>query len=98
MTEHSVGVERSFHDRLVNVWGSTRRFFSDPMAFSAGVVVLFLLLAAILAPLIAPYDPAATDAAKSLQGSSGSHFLGTDQLGRDILSRILYGSRLTLMV
>jgi peptide/nickel transport system permease protein len=60
-------------------------------------VVLFALSAA-LAPLIAPYDPNALDVPARLQGPSLGHLLGTDNLGRDVLSRVLYGGRLALGV
>lgn len=59
-----------------------------------GIVVI----AAITAPIIAPYDPIATAPRESLQGPSLEHLLGTDQLGRDVLSRIIFGSRVSIMV
>jgi peptide/nickel transport system permease protein len=62
-----------------------------------GIVVLLLLLAAF-APLLTPYGPNATDLQDRLQPFSAAHWLGTDELGRDILSRIIHGSRLTLYV
>ncbi|MGI9076795.1 MAG: nickel transporter permease [Gemmatimonadaceae bacterium] len=60
-----------------------------------GIVALFIL-AAVAAPLLTPHDPAAIDAARRLEGSSFQHPLGTDNLGRDLLSRLLYGSRWSL--
>ncbi len=62
-----------------------------------GIVVL-LVLVAILASVIAPYDPNAIDLVNRLQGPSSAHLLGTDELGRDILSRIIYGDRISLSV
>ncbi len=91
-------VARGARERRRDIWRQVKRFFADPMAFVAGLVILLLVVAAALGPWIAPYDPAATDAAASLQGPSGAHWLGTDQLGRDIFSRILSGARLTLFV
>lgn len=64
---------------------------------AAGFLVLVLIVA-VFAPLIAPYDPNAVSPLNALQLSSRSHFLGTDQLGRDILSRLIYGSRVSLVV
>ncbi|WP_306318162.1 MULTISPECIES: ABC transporter permease [unclassified Streptomyces] len=63
----------------------------------AGVVVALVVLAAVCAPLLAPYDPETVDPMAVYQGSSGAHWLGTDDTGRDILSRILYGARLSLL-
>jgi peptide/nickel transport system permease protein len=61
-------------------------------------VATILLLAALLAPWIAMSDPAAQDLASRLQGPSAHHWMGTDELGRDIFSRILYGARVSLFV
>lgn len=65
--------------------------------FSAGVVGLFVLMA-VLAPLIAPYDPNYADFASYLQGPGRAHLLGTDNYGRDVLSRIIYGTRVSLII
>ena len=65
----------------------------------AGLTLLGLLvLAAICAPLLTPYDPTAPDLSSSLAPLGGKHLLGTDQLGRDVLSRLLYGARTDLRV
>lgn len=69
----------------------------DWLLLTAGGVCLGLVLAAVLAPLIAPYDPSQTDILNQNLGASGAHLLGTDALGRDILSRVLYGARLSLL-
>ena len=61
-------------------------------------VILLLILIAIFAPLLAPYDPTVQDYASILQGPSKQHLLGTDEYGRDILSRIIYGTRISLSV
>ena len=61
-------------------------------------IVLLLVVTAALAPWIAPYDPYTQNLANRLMPPSAAHWLGTDAFGRDILSRILYGSRLTLMI
>ena len=68
----------------------------DPLAL-AGLVVLALLAAgSILAPWIAPYDPTSTSPRAMLQPPSAEHLLGTDDLGRDVLSRLLYAGRVSL--
>src|ERR687891_2144878 len=67
--------------------------------FYAGSVILVLLMAcAMMAPLIAPHQPARQNLDQDLLGYSSDHPLGTDKLGRDILSRILYGGRVSLLV
>jgi peptide/nickel transport system permease protein len=63
---------------------------------SAAVLVLFAA-AAVFAPLIAPYHPEDTDLRNVLAGPSGDHWLGTDQVGRDTLSRLIYGARTSLV-
>jgi peptide/nickel transport system permease protein len=70
---------------------------ADVIAVAAGCVCVALLAVAIFAPLIAPYSPDAIDAAAINQGPSAAHLLGTDSLGRDLLSRVLYGARLSLL-
>jgi peptide/nickel transport system permease protein len=73
-----------------------RRFLRRPFAVGGLVVALAFVLAAIFAPLIAPYDPNATDFDAILQPPSWEHLLGTDELGRDIFSRIVYGARASI--
>lgn len=63
---------------------------------TALLIVVLLAIAAIAAPLIAPYDPNAVDLTQRLQGPSLAHWLGTDHLGRDELSRLIYGTRVSL--
>jgi ABC-type dipeptide/oligopeptide/nickel transport system permease subunit len=64
---------------------------------AVGVTLVGLLaLTALLAPLVAPYDPVQMDASAALTGPSGLHLLGTDMFGRDMLSRIIFGARTTL--
>lgn len=58
--------------------------------------LVLIVLAAVLAPMLSPADPAAQDLLNQLQGPSGEHLLGTDNFGRDVLSRLLYGARVTL--
>jgi len=61
-------------------------------------LVVFLLLIVAFAPQIAPYEPSAQNITERLQGPSGSHLLGTDELGRDLLSRLLFGTGIALGV
>lgn len=65
----------------------------------AGIIIVVVILGAgVLAPFLAPYDPNGIDMAQSLQGPSPQHLLGTDLLGRDIFSRILYGGRSSIVL
>src|SRR5690606_3686315 len=67
-------------------------------AVTGAVLVGLLVLAGVLAPWLTPYDPVRQDLRAVLQAPSAAHPLGTDQLGRDILARILHGARLTLSI
>jgi len=69
----------------------------SPLAIVAMVVLAVLILAAIFAPLIAPYNPIAENLSAAYQGPSAHHLLGTDEFGRDLLSRIIYGGRVSLL-
>ena len=72
--------------------------FGRKIVLVAAVVVGFFLLCAVASPLIAPYDPNATDLTSMLEGPSAEHIFGTDQHGRDLFSRIVYGSRMAFLV
>ena len=74
------------------------RFRRNRFAMGGGMLVLLLFLVAVLAPILAPYDPGHIDTNILLQPPSAAHWLGTDELGRDVLSRMIYGSRISLMV
>jgi peptide/nickel transport system permease protein len=75
-----------------------RAFTRNRLAIIGGVVVAILAIAAILAPFVAPWDPNRPDVKQILDPPSKQHLLGTDQLGRDVLSRMLYGARVSLAV
>jgi glutathione transport system permease protein len=75
-----------------------RRFRRRKVALGSLVVLLVILLAAIAAPLVAPYDPSAPDYNNVLAGPSWIHLCGTDTYGRDIFSRIIWGGRISLAV
>jgi peptide/nickel transport system permease protein len=79
-------------------WRLTRTARHNPLA-TAGVVMVCIFTAfALLAPLLAPYDPAQVNLPARLSGPSSQHWFGTDELGRDILSRIIYGARISMLV
>ena len=71
---------------------------APPLLVVASILVAVVCLIAVLAPWIAPYEPVAQSVVQRLKGPSGQHWLGTDQFGRDVLSRILYGLRASLGV
>ena len=75
-----------------------RAFARNRLAIIGGAIVACLALAAVLAPAIAPWDPNRPDVRMILDPPSRHHPLGTDQLGRDVLSRMLYGARVSLAV
>jgi peptide/nickel transport system permease protein len=75
-----------------------RRIIHEPLGLVGLVLVVVILISAILASVIAPYDPVALNIPDRLQGPSISHLLGTDQLGRDLFSRVLYGGQVALKV
>ncbi|MCL4494766.1 MAG: ABC transporter permease [Firmicutes bacterium] len=69
------------------------RFLRNRLSLMGLIIVVFLILIAILAPIIAPYSPLAGHFSQAYQPPSTQHWLGTDELGRDVLSRIIYGTR-----
>ena len=74
------------------------RLRSQPLAVFGCVLLALFLLCALFAPWIAPHDPAQLDLGARLQGPNAGHWFGTDELGRDILSRTIYGARISLVV
>ncbi len=76
-------------------WKSFRR---NRFALAGGVVVAVLFAVSLLAPIITPRDPAAINAYQVLLPPSASHWMGTDELGRDVFSRVIFGTRISLYV
>lgn len=90
-----VGIPR----RQASLWGDAwRRLVRNRMAVVGGVVVVLLLLVALLADVIAPHSPTKQDYSAILAQPGGNHLLGTDGLGRDQLSRLIYGARVAIAV
>jgi len=75
-----------------------RRLRANRLAVTGAIVVVVLFLVSFLAPWLAPYDPAFIDVKSVLERPSSAHLLGTDNLGRDVLSRMIWGSRISLKV
>src|SRR5262245_13466210 len=80
---------------LASFWRTFRR---NQLAVVGAAVVAGLVLVALFAPFLAPWDPNKPDTKHILTPPSASHWFGTDQIGRDVLSRVLYGSRISLAV
>ena len=76
----------------------TRTARHNPLAAAGFVLVVVFVLCAIFAPWLAPQDPASINLPDRLQGPSAHHWFGTDELGRDILSRVIYGARISMLV
>ena len=97
MTEVTASVPLPI-DRAVGRRRALRQLRRQPLGIVAGAVVLLLVVAAVLAPVIAPFDPTAQQRENFLQIPGGPFLMGTDDLGRDIFSRVLYGARTSLLV
>jgi len=75
-----------------------QRFKRNKLALSGGILILVLAFIALFAPWIAPQNPLEQDILSRLAPPSGQHFLGTDDLGRDLFSRVIYGTRISISV
>ena len=75
-----------------------KRFRKNGLALSGAFIVIFLFVVALFASFISPYDPGQIDIKRILQEPTAEHIFGTDGLGRDVLSRMIWGSRISLMV
>ncbi|WP_374632498.1 ABC transporter permease [Ferrovibrio sp.] len=84
--------------RLIQLRIGLRRVLRNPSTLVGGILVLLLLVMAALAPFLATHDPMAQSLVDRLTPPGAQHWLGTDQLGRDIYSRLLYGAQPTLMI
>lgn len=79
----------------MNFWET---FYRNKLALTGSAIVLLLFLVSLFAPWIAPYDPGQIDLKNVLLPPSAGHWFGTDQLGRDVLSRMIWGARISLKV
>lgn len=88
-----------FHAKAIQFYLGWLKLVSNPLAFLGFLILVALVLSAVFAPFLATADPLTQDLAMRLQppGSEG-YLLGSDELGRDIFSRIIYGSRITLLI
>ncbi len=90
-----IAAERGGTSTLGRAWATGKR---EPRLLVFGGIVVVMILIGLSAPLLAPYDPFQTAPAQTLQQPSWAHPLGTDNLGRDQLSRVIYGTRISLAV
>ncbi|MTH65434.1 ABC transporter permease [Paracoccus shanxieyensis] len=88
----------SRHAKAHQAYVAWLNFSANPLAFGGLAVVILLTLIAALAPWVAMYDPFAQDFARALQPPSAAHWFGTDELGRDVYSRLVWGARTTLYI
>jgi ABC-type dipeptide/oligopeptide/nickel transport system permease subunit len=79
-------------------WALLGQLWRNPLGLVSLLLIVVVILMALFAPLIAPYDPLESHAIDRLQTPSSQYLLGTDQLGRDVFSRIIYGARISLLV
>jgi peptide/nickel transport system permease protein len=97
MTVAALPVETTSSAQEESPWSRAwRRLKRRKGAMAALVVVVLLILLAVLAPWVAPYDPTATSFATVRKPPSWAHWLGTDEVGRDMLSRVIWGARASL--
>jgi len=88
----------SWQARAQQLWLSWRALRSNPSVMFGGTVIVVVTLLAIFAPLVATHDIYAQDLSIRLQTPSSTHWLGTDELGRDVFSRLVFGARITLYI
>ncbi len=97
---HNWALDESPASRLQANWGRRYRIWVNLRANPLAMIGLFIIVAFVVlslaAPFLAPYDPSVQDLGNRLSAPTSTHWFGTDELGRDILSRILYGGRVTL--
>ncbi len=99
VADTNIQVLRETQGRPTGLWrDAMRRMARNRAAVASAIFLALLILVAVFAPWIAPYDPTAPDFAHIREAPSAAHLLGTDEVGRDILSRIIYGARISLYV
>ncbi|WP_173427522.1 ABC transporter permease [Mesobacillus campisalis] len=82
--------------RATMYMGMLKRFLQNKLAVVAGFFIVLLIGSALFAPAVAPYDPGAQDYTKIMNSPSAEHWMGTDEIGRDIFSRVIFGARVSL--
>ncbi len=87
-----------FQARMGRSYGVMSRLIRNPLAVIGAIIISLLIITAIFAPWIATQSPLTQDLSGRLQPPSSDHWMGTDELGRDIWSRVVFGSRITLLI
>lgn len=90
--------ENAFQSAMQQLYQGWLMFASHPLGLAGLGVILLLIATAILAPWLTPYDPTAQDMIGRLQPPSATHWFGTDEFGRDVFARVVYGTRTTLYI
>jgi peptide/nickel transport system permease protein len=104
MTDHTLSAvepatSRLVPKRIIGFWSGVReRLLGDPVVIICGLILLAVVLAAVFAPYVAPADPYKTSMLRRLKPPGSFGLLGTDELGRDLLSRMIYGGRVSLLM
>jgi len=96
LTSSTISLTPAPADRKQQLRKGLRLLRRNPMVLVGLVILTIWLLIAITAPLIAPTDPIKQNVSERLKGPSSTHYFGTDELGRDIFTRVLYGGRITI--
>lgn len=92
LEESEIGEKEGIKENLL------RMVRQNKLAVISAIVIVLIIIAAILAPIVAPYGYAEQDLVGRLKAPSAEHILGTDELGRDVFSRLIYGARLSLVI
>ncbi|MBB6262173.1 peptide/nickel transport system permease protein [Paenochrobactrum gallinarii] len=87
-----------FQARMGRFWRVFTALLRNPLTVIGLIIILALLLIAAFAPMLAPYSPTSQNLSARLLPPSSAHWMGTDELGRDIWSRVVYGARITLLI
>ena len=99
LTEERDAAQKSGKRRAQSYWAVSWNIFKkNKLGMFCLFVVILLVLIAVFAPLLAPYDPYAQELSNRYQAPGGAHLFGTDEFGRDLLSRMIYGCRVSLSV
>jgi len=99
MATTAIAVQPKKKSPLRSAWNTVWAFSkAKPLGAAAGVILIVMIIIAIIAPLIEPYNPLDSNVQERFQAPSWKHLMGTDNLGRDLLSRIIEGTRIALLV
>ena len=94
-TDHPV-VELEVHQQTSELRRALRRMIGNPTTILGLILVLLAISCAVFAPLIAPYDPVVGDLRQYVQPPSAAHLFGTDDIGRDVFSRVVFGAQISI--